>query len=413
MRILMIATMPFFEPRGSPFHLYYRAQALSQLGHQVDLVTYGIGEDVVIPNVRLRRALPLPFVRRVKVGPSAAKFPLDVLVFFRALGLMVRHRYDCVNTHEEAGLFGAFFKGVFRRPYMHDMHSSLSEQLANSKFVRNRLLLRIAQRVERRILRSAGGVIVICPDMERTVREFAPGTPVTVIENTTVSALEAGNGRIPVRSAALRQELDLPEGAGPVLVYTGTFEAYQGLDLILDGMPAVLAVYPDARYLFVGGKPEQVARLRTRAEQLGVSHALRVVGQRPADEMPALMELADVLISPRSQGTNTPLKIYSYMHARRALLATNIRSHTQVLTPETALLVAPTAEALAEGTLRLLADPALRAMLAEQAQRVALERYSYEIYVQRTDEAYHRLIAPKPAGRSAVVLGPSKRIRGG
>jgi hypothetical protein len=96
----------------------------------VDLVTYAIGDEVAIPGVRVRRAPSLPFLRRVKVGPSLATFPLDALVFVRALGLLARHRYDCVNTHEEVGLFAVLFKKVFRTRLLHDMHSSLSEQLA-------------------------------------------------------------------------------------------------------------------------------------------------------------------------------------------------------------------------------------------------------------------------------------------
>ena len=409
MRILMIAGMPFFEPRGSPFHIYYRAQALSQLGHTVDLVTYSLGEDVSIPNVRLRRALPLPFLRRVKIGPSLAKFPLDTLVALRAFSLLLTHRYDCINTHEELGLFGVIFKKVFRTPLMHDMHSSLSEQLANSKFTRSRLLHRSMRWAERTILRNANGLIVICPDMERVVEEFAPGAPLTVIENTTVSAVEKGErspATVRAQVAALRSEFDLPVEGGPILLYTGTFETYQGLELVLDGIHDVLAVQPNARYLFVGGKPEQVTRLRQRAQELGVADAVRLVGQRPATEMPALMELADVLLSPRAQGTNTPLKIYSYMHARRAMLATNIRSHTQVLTPKIAMLVEPTVTAVAEGTITLLGDAALRERLAASAYRLAVEQYSYESYVERTNKAYRRLVASVPVPVASVPSVP-------
>ena len=46
MRILMIAPEPFFEPRGTPFSEFHRIRALTDLGHQVDLVTYPFGQDV-------------------------------------------------------------------------------------------------------------------------------------------------------------------------------------------------------------------------------------------------------------------------------------------------------------------------------------------------------------------------------
>src|SRR5438874_10378742 len=80
MRILMIAPEPFFEPRGTPFSEFHRIRALTSLGHQVDLVTYPFGEDVTMPGLRVFRSMRLPFIRRVKIGPSFAKLPLDALL---------------------------------------------------------------------------------------------------------------------------------------------------------------------------------------------------------------------------------------------------------------------------------------------------------------------------------------------
>jgi hypothetical protein len=57
MKILMIAPEPFFQPRGTPFSEYHRLQALSKLGHEVDFITYPIGEDVDIEHVSIYRSL--------------------------------------------------------------------------------------------------------------------------------------------------------------------------------------------------------------------------------------------------------------------------------------------------------------------------------------------------------------------
>ena len=68
-----------------------------------------------------------------------------------------------------------------------------------------------------------------------------------------------------------------------------------------------------------------------------------------------------MLASPRIRGTNTPLKIYSYLRSGKPIVATNLITHTQVLTPDIALLVEPEAEAFAAGLARLIDDPAARA----------------------------------------------------
>jgi glycosyltransferase involved in cell wall biosynthesis len=134
MKILMIAPEPFFEPRGTPISVYQRLSALSALGYQVDLVTYHIGEDVDIKNVSIHRIVKIPFVRRVKVGPSFAKPWLDLFLFFKSFMMMVFHRYDVLHTHEEAAFFGVLLSKIFRTPHIYDMHSSLPHQLENFKY---------------------------------------------------------------------------------------------------------------------------------------------------------------------------------------------------------------------------------------------------------------------------------------
>ena len=56
------------------------------------------------------------------------------------------------------------------------------------------------------------------------------------------------------------------------------------------------------------------------------------------------MAQADVLVSPRTKGANTPMKVYSYLDSGVAVLATRLPTHTQVMNDETALLAEPTPE---------------------------------------------------------------------
>src|SRR5437868_8195772 len=114
MRILMIAPEPFFEPRGTRFSEYHRIKALTTLGHQVDLVTYPIGGDVAIPGLRVFRSLKPPFISRVKIGPSLAKIPLDLLLTLTALRRAIVGRYEAVHSHEEGGLIGVALAALLR-----------------------------------------------------------------------------------------------------------------------------------------------------------------------------------------------------------------------------------------------------------------------------------------------------------
>jgi glycosyltransferase involved in cell wall biosynthesis len=391
-KILMIAPEPFFEPRGTPFSEYHRIRALAELGHTVDLVTYPFGRDVSLPGLRVFRCWRPPLVRDVRVGPSFAKIPLDFTLMLTAVRRAMTERYDAIHSHEEGSVVGVLLAAMLGVPHVYDMHSSLPQQLANFKYGKSRLLRRAFEAMEDRTVFGSNVVITICQDLQDHVHAMGAGERAILIENVMGGDVEEPARLTP---AAIRAQWRVPAGA-PLVLYTGTFEPYQGLDLLFDAMGDVAKTHPRARLLVVGGRPEQVEAARARAARGGAAAIL--TGYQPAREIPAYVEAADVLASPRTAGTNTPLKIYSYLRAGKAIVATDLLTHTQVLGPETALLAAPEPRAFAAAIRRLLDDAGLRARLAAGAAALAHERYSRESYVARTNAAVARIAAAAGAG---------------
>lgn len=399
----MLAPEPFFEPRGTPFSEYHRLKALSELGHHVDLVTYPIGRDVEIPNLRIYRSWRPPFVRRVRIGPSATKVVLDGLMLPTILGRVWRERYDAIHSHEEMGLVGVWLARWLAVPHLYDMHSSLPQQLSNFKYSRSGALRRLFTWAEDQMVHGSQSVITICQELQDTVTTMGAGERSMLIENVMGGEVDEA----PTRSAeALRTAWGVPAGA-PLALYTGTFEAYQGVDLLIDAAAILARTHPGLRTLVVGGEPQQVDAARARARERGAADVLIFTGQQPAREIPGFVQASDVLVSPRIRGTNTPLKIYSYLRSGKPIVATNLITHTQVLNPDIALLVAPEADALAAGLASLIDDPVRRDEMAHRALAVAAEKYSRESYVRRTAQAYARLMAGAsgPVQTSLPVAG--------
>jgi glycosyltransferase involved in cell wall biosynthesis len=384
MRILMLAPEPFFEPRGTPFSEFHRIRALTDLGHEVDLVTYPFGDDRTLPGLRLFRCLRPPFVHRVKVGPSLSKLPLDAMLTLTAVRRALNTKYDVVHSHEEGGFIGVVLAALLRVPHLYDMHSSLPQQLTNFAFSGSPIITRVFEAIERFMIRRSRVVVVICPALEETVKAIDPDADVVLIENAPGSVEEAAT---PAQASSMRERHGLAPDT-PAILYTGTFEAYQGLDLLFEAMAAVAAKQPDARLLLVGGKPDQVARERAAAARAGVDKVVIFAGERPAPEIPAYLAACDVLVSPRSRGTNTPLKIYQYLRSGKPIVATRLLTHTQVLSDDTAILTGPSPVEFAAGILQALKNRARAADIGRQAQRLAETKYSYDAYLERTRRAY-------------------------
>jgi glycosyltransferase involved in cell wall biosynthesis len=186
---------------------------------------------------------------------------------------------------------------------------------------------------------------------------------------------------------------DLP-ARGLLVMYVGNLEHYQGVDLLLDGVAALDARVP-VKLVAIGGDTAAVAAYRAKAAVLGIEPRVSFTGPRPLKELGAYLAQADVLVSPRLKGGNTPMKLYSYLAAGKPVLATRVRSHTQVLSDDCALLVEPTGPAIASGLDALLHSPALRARLGSAARRLAATRYSLPRFQKAIASAYGRLaVAP-------------------
>ena len=385
MRILMVAPEPFFEPRGTPLSIYQRLQALSVLGHQVDLLTYHVGKDVHFPNVHIHRIPRVPFVQEVKVGPSWIKAFLDLLLFIKANWLMLTTQYDVIHTHEEAAFMGIFLAWWFKTRHVYDMHSSLPRQLENFNFGNWRPLVKLFEVLERITLQSCDTVITIGADLETLVMRLNPNATLVTVENMPFFAVGKESSE-QEQIELLRQELEL-NGKLPV-VYTGTFERYQGLDLLLDSAAIVSKQNPKACFVLVGGKPQQIKEWQETAVKLNIADHVQFVGRVSPEEAARYMSLAEILVSPRIDGTSVPLKIYSYLQAGKPTVVTNLVAHTQVLNEEVAYVIEPTGEALAQGILWLLQDPDLRQRLGQNARTFAEARFNFENYLDKMRQVY-------------------------
>jgi len=393
----MVAPQPFFRPRGTPFSVLHRVRALGELGCQTDLIAYPFGDDIKLPGLRLIRSRRVPFVRDVKIGPSVSKAFLDLPLAHKTWYALRKNRYDLIHSHEEAAFFCAPLARRFGLPHVYDMHSSLPQQLANFNSFNFSLIRKTFAALEHHVLSSCDGVITICQDLADVAEPHCRKKPHSMIENTADNAHVFS--QVPV--AAETEHMDFP--GKQVVLYTGTFEAYQGLDLLIEAFARIPSQRPDAHLVLVGGRPHQVDAYKSKAHALGLAGHTTFVGQVHPSRIPGFIRSASLIVSPRSTGTNTPLKIYEYLRSERPIVATNLHTHTQTLNQDVAELVPPSAEGLAEGMLRVLGDPTYARKLAESAKRLADDQYSDHAYMRKVGDFYVRVLDRMRASRARQI----------
>jgi glycosyltransferase involved in cell wall biosynthesis len=378
-RILFLAPQPFFEVRGTPLAVLHLVRALADLGHDVDLLTFPQGESVPMERVRHLRSLRLP-VGRVKAGPSLAKMALDVPFLAEAAGRLRSGGYDVVHAVEEAAHLVAPFARLFGVPLVMDVDSSVPDQLRYSGFATRGPLLWLAEALERHALRHSAAAVTVCGSLSDSVRSRAPGLPVFQVEDPPLT----DHRHLPAGAEVddLRRELGLR--STPVVLYSGNFEPYQGVDLLVEAAAAL----PGAQVVFMGGAPHEVARLRAHAGRIGAGERCAFAGPRPPSQLPAFLAAADLLVSPRRKGTNTPFKLYTYLASGRPIVATRIASHTQVLDESLAFLVDPTPAGVAAGIRAVLENPDEARARAGRGLALVEREYSEARYREKVAAAY-------------------------
>ena len=178
--------------------------------------------------------------------------------------------------------------------------------------------------------------------------------------------------------------------------FIGSFYAYEGLDLLLDALPALLQRRPEVRVLLVGGGP-QVAALRAQAQRLGLADKVVFAGRVPHAEVQRYYDLVDVLAYPRHSmrltELVTPLKPLEAMAQGRLLVASDVGGHKELIRHgETGwLFKAGSAAALAVAVTTLLDQRECWPKLRQAGRAFVEQERNWTASVSRYPAVFERL----------------------
>lgn len=194
-------------------------------------------------------------------------------------------------------------------------------------------------------------------------------------------------------AAIARRELGLPDRltAG----YTGHLYPGRGMGLLVE----LARRFPQVNFLWVGGRPEDVAGWKERLAEQGLSN-ITLTGFIENKHLPLYQAAAEILLMPYerkvsgSSGGNTadfasPMKMFEYMACGRAIVSSALPAIGEVLNEKNSVLCPPEdVEAWAKAFKELLDDPEKRSLLARRA-RLEVERYTWQNRARRSLEGFY------------------------
>ncbi|WP_426173320.1 TIGR04063 family PEP-CTERM/XrtA system glycosyltransferase [Massilia sp. TWR1-2-2] len=252
------------------------------------------------------------------------------------------------------------------------------------------LRYRITRAMETYALKRVDAATTICEGLRAEIvgTRGIPAQKITVIPN----AVDIGDFSVDgARDEVLASSLGL-QGKS-VLGFIGSFYAYEGLDVLLQALPAMLEANPAIRVLLVGGGPQDAA-LKAQAVQLGVADKVIFTGRVPHHDVQRYYNLVDVLVYPRLKmrltDLVTPLKPLEAMAQGRLLVASDVGGHKELIEDgKTGVLFrAGDPLALAQKTLALLGAPERWAALRAQGRSFVENERSWKASVARYKNVY-------------------------
>ena len=265
------------------------------------------------------------------------------------------------------------------------------------------LRYRATRGLETWALRRAGHVTTICEGLRSDiVARGIPEDKVTVIPNAVdIESFDFGG------SPDLELKARLGLSSCTLVGFIGSFYAYEGLDLLLEALPRILARLPDVRLLLVGGGPQEAA-LKAQAERLGIGDKVVFTGRVPHQEVQRYYDLIDVLAYPRHSmrltDLVTPLKPLEAMAQGRLVVASDVGGHRELIRDgETGMLFrAGNVDSLAETIMKLLAKREYWPELRIAGRRYVVEERNWTRSVANYQQVYGSLVrATVPEAQTA------------
>ncbi len=264
------------------------------------------------------------------------------------------------------------------------------------------LRYRATRALETYALKHADHVTTICEGLRSDiVARGLPAANVTVIPNAVdIESFDPGGEP----DQPLKEKLGLTSCT--LIGFIGSFYAYEGLDLLLDAFPKVLAHLPDVRLLLVGGGPQEGA-LKEQAKRLGIADKVVFTGRVPHQEVQRYYDLIDVLAYPRHSmrltDLVTPLKPLEAMAQGRLLVASDVGGHRELIRDgETGMLFkAGSTDSLADTIMKLLVKREYWPELRQAGRRYVVEERNWARSVANYREVYGSLL--RRAGKDASI----------
>lgn len=389
MKIIMIAPTPFFADRGCHTRIYGEITALQRRGHEVKLVTYGLGRE--IEGVETIRCYNFPWYKKLTAGPSIWKIMLLPVIALKAIQSIKLYKPDIVHAHLHEGAFIAKLCSLFDNTplYVFDCQGSLSGEIIQHKFVReNGIFHKFFQYMEKKINKWF-------PIVTQSQNLYHILEGMGVPEDKMINAMDAVDIKMfvpqePDKYLVEKYRIDL---SNPRVLFMGLLEEYQGVDLMFEAFKYVCKKMPDVQFIIIGFP--NIEKYKQMARDLGILNNIFFMGKICYEDAPRYLSLASIAVAPKISLSEGDGKIYNYMAMQMGIVCFERDISREILGDAGLFAEMRNAEDMADKLVQLLTDDELVYRLGKKARARAEQNLSTDKNAEKIEKFYDALMQEK------------------
>lgn len=392
MRVLMIAPTSFFSDYGGHIRILEEMRALGELGVEVAVVTYFMGNNIA--GLDIRRTAPLPWHTDYEVGSSRHKIAFDAYLAVQSLKEAIDFRPDIIHGHmHEGALIGGVVARLRRVPLVFDFQGSLTAEMVDHHFLNPRgpffpwayrLESYITRRLPDAILASSGQAIQLLQEEFGVPAAGIHSLPDCVdAELFDPSQFPAASSDHPVRAA-----YGIPEGR-TVIGYLGLLTDYQGIPHLIESALAMRQRGEDVHFLVMGYP--NVDHYQAIAGLRGVDDVVTFTGRIPFDQAPYFLSACDIAVAPKISTSEGSGKLLNYMAMGLPVVAYDSLVNREYLVEYGAYARQGDVNDFTEIIIDLVHNPRQRDELGRQLRRRAVEHFSWRAAAEKILKVYQSI----------------------
>ena len=282
-------------------------------------------------------------------------------------------RFDVVIVHGSSIYWAFLIHKLFKARFIATVHGNIETELDKWGISKSRMIKRISAKIENKILDSFSFIIAEHDEVKNIlVRGNVEPNKIKVI-------------RICVKNVDRFVKMNYDDWF--IVLYTGTFVKVQNLDLLY--RTASLLKNEKIRFILIGGTSHEIETEKIKVERYGVSEIVTLLPRMQQKYLESYYRNADIVVSPRVFGHDTPMKIFDYLNYGKCIVATNKPIHSGILNNNVSHLVEPKPECFAEKIRELFFNYDLILRTSIKAKDFFVENFDFKIMVKAYKEVLH------------------------